>query len=192
MDKSMRNVNELSGQIKITPPIKGDIDFLISLYDQSIRGAFEADGYEDVAFDIAEELELKRGQLLDYFEKEESKRTYFIGKINGKIIGTINFGPLGKETKENVSKDFLSQGELGGLYILPEYQNKGYGSQLINFLVDWMKTENMAYFSLDSGYKSAQKKWLKKFGRPFKILNDYWDEGADHMIWLCEVKDFCK
>ena len=187
MHKWLNCVHELNDSLEIREPKREEIDILIEIYDQAIRGAFVSDGYEDVDFDILQELNLKRDQLLEYFDKPSSERHYFIGLLQGKIIGTINFGPLGKETKENVSEDFLSQGELGGLYILPTYQNMGYGSALINYLLAWMQAENIHYFSLDSGYKSAQKKWLNKFGQPYKILKDYWDKGADHMIWLCQV-----
>jgi len=38
-------------------------------------------------------------------------------------------------------------------------------------------------FCLDSGYESAQKIWINKFGNPQYHLKDYWGEAADHMIW---------
>ena len=192
MHKWLSCVHELKDPLEIREPKKEEIDTLIDIYDQAIRGAFVSDGYEDVDFDILQELNLKRDQLTEYFDAPSCSRHYYIGLLQGKIIGTINFGPLGKETRENVSEDFLSQGELGGLYILPSYQNMGYGSALINYLLAWMQAEDIQYFSLDSGYKSAQKKWLNKFGQPYKILKDYWDKGADHMIWLCQVNQVLK
>lgn len=45
-------------------------------------------------------------------------------------------------------------------------------------------------FCFDSGYRNAQKRWLKKFGKPYKIAKDYWGEDGDNMIWLCKVKDY--
>ena len=192
MHKWLTCIHDLNEPLEIRKPKREEIDNIIDLYDQAIRGAFVSDGYEEVDFDILQELNLKKNQLLEYFDQPSALRNYFIGILDGKIIGTINFGPLGKETRENVSDDFCSQGELGGLYILPDYQNKGYGSALINYLLAWMQAENIQYFSLDSGYKSAQKKWLKRFGKPYKVLKDYWDKGADHMIWLCQLNQVIK
>ncbi|QKS59101.1 hypothetical protein HUB98_24795 [Paenibacillus barcinonensis] len=33
-------------------------------------------------------------------------------------------------------------------------------------------------------------KWRREFGESYTVVNDYWGEGTDHMVWLCEVQDF--
>jgi GNAT superfamily N-acetyltransferase len=74
--------------------------------------------------------------------------------------------------------------------VLPEFQNRGIGSQLISTLIEELHRNGIERFCLDSGYKRAQKKWVHKFGEPYMIVKDYWGEGSDHIIWLCSVQKF--
>lgn len=85
-----------------------------------------------------------------------------------------------------------SVGELGSLYILPDYQDKGVGTALINSMIKYIHGLGIKEFCLDSGYSGAQKRWTRKFGKPYKIAKDYWGEEADNMVWLCRVSDYLK
>lgn len=60
MHKWLTCIHDLNEPLEIRKPKREEIDILIDLYDQAIRGAFASDGYEDVDFDILEELNLKR------------------------------------------------------------------------------------------------------------------------------------
>ena len=55
-----------------------------------------------------------------------------------------------------------------------------------------LKRRGMEEFCLDSGYKSAQKIWLNKFGTPEYCLKDYWAKGFDHMIWRVKIETVLK
>jgi GNAT superfamily N-acetyltransferase len=81
---------------------------------------------------------------------------------------------------------------LGSLYVLPHFQGKGVGSALIQSMITFLHELGVEQFCLDSGFKSAQKRWLRKFGEPYKIAKDFWGEGSDHMVWLCQVTDYVK
>jgi len=61
------------------------------------------------------------------------------------------------------------------------------GSALINAMVAHLYKQGLDQFCLDSGYKRAQKRWLRKFGEPYKVVKDYWGPDIDNMIWLCKV-----
>ena len=82
--------------------------------------------------------------------------------------------------------------QLGSLFVLPRYQGQGVGSALISAMVAHLYKQGIEQFFLDSGYKLAQKRWLRKFGEPYKVVKDYWGPDYDHMIWLCKVIDFIK
>lgn len=71
----------------------------------------------------------------------------------------------------------------------PDYQKKGIGSRMLNLLFEELENKRIKEFCLDSGYKSAQKIWIKKFGNPQYHLKNYWGENADHMIWRVRVED---
>ena len=78
-------------------------------------------------------------------------------------------------------------GELGSLYILPEYQGQGIGSALIGELLEFLREQGIDRFCLDSGYQRAQRRWLQKFGEPYITVKDYWGPDSVHMVWLCTV-----
>jgi GNAT superfamily N-acetyltransferase len=81
-------------------------------------------------------------------------------------------------------------GELGSLYVLPSYQGQGVGSALIKGMAISLKKQGIDQFCLDSGYKRAQKRWLRKFGEPYKTVKDYWGPDSVHMVWLCKINDY--
>lgn len=175
---------------EIRYPDLNDFNELMRVYGITIRQAFENEGVGYLEDEIVDEINGKKKNLMAYFKGNSNKSIYLIKVINDQIVATISFGPIGKETLEFVPLDFPSEGELGGLYVLPEFQNQGIGRQLISEMINCMKEKNIDFFSLDSGYKMAQLKWLKKFGEPYKIVKEYWGEDTDHMIWLKRTNDF--
>ena len=71
----------------------------------------------------------------------------------------------------------------------PKYQRKGIGNLMLIRIFNELKHKGIKEFCLDSGYKSAQKVWINKFGEPEYYLKDYWGEGADHMVWRLKVSE---
>lgn len=82
----------------------------------------------------------------------------------------------------------LTTADVDGAYhifetTIPEaYRQEGIGSLLDEI--------HITQFCLDSGYRIAQQKWRQKFGEPYVVTKDYWGEGSENMVWLCEVQDF--
>ncbi|WP_040213156.1 GNAT family N-acetyltransferase [Clostridium polynesiense] len=160
------------------------------LFEKTIPHTFNKEGLASLKEDIKNEIAYKKWMIDNSLELENSNIDFLIAKLNGNTVGTVSFGPCGSDIKRCIDEEFHHIGELGSLFVLPDYQNKGIGSELINAMLTELHKKGVREFSLDSGYKSAQKIWRRKFGEPFKIVKDYWGTGSDHMIWLCKIEDF--
>lgn len=176
--------------MKIIEPKIEHFESVCEIYSLSIRDAFEKEGLGDLEETISEEINHKKESLLNYLKGDIYNRKYLIAVNGDDIVGTISFGPCGKQIKDCTDENFPTQIELGGLYIKPYFQNQGIGSSLINKMIKEMKNMGIHIFSCDSGYKRAQKRWIRKFGEPYLVAKDYWGEDGDHMIWLCKSDDF--
>ena len=138
--------------------------------------------------DIHREIEHKKHLLDASMNPTDSKPYFLLAKLEETVVGTISFGPCGEDIKKCTENQLDGIGELGSLYVLPSFQGQGVGSALIHALVTYLSEQKIEQFCLDSGYKRAQKRWLRKFGEPYKVVKDYWGPGFDHMIWLCKAQ----
>jgi len=107
----------------------------------------------------------------------------------GNVVGTIEFGPANDLIMSCTNGELKGIMEIGTVFVLPEYQSTGIGSMMINSILIEMDRLGYEEFCLDSGYKTAQKIWIKKFGYPQYHLKDYWGKDADHMVWRLKIKD---
>lgn len=176
--------------LTIIRPTKDDIESAYTTFEVSIADAFEKEEIEDSKEDILREIQHKKNLLNSSLNDPDSKVHFLVAKVENKVIGIVSFGPCGKDIKNCTNNEFDSIGELGSLYILPDYQDKGVGSKLINSMLKYLNKLGIEEFCFDSGYSRAQKRWIKKFGKPYIIAKDYWGEDGDNMIWLCKVKDY--
>ena len=174
----------------IVRPTKKDINSAYDVFEASITDAFEKEGLGHLKEDILKEIQYKKDLLNFSVDNTDSEVCFFVAKMDGKVIGTISFGPCGDDIKKCTNNQLSTVGELGSLYVLPNYQGKGVGSSLISAMIEYIYKIGVEQFCLDSGYKRAQKRWLRKFGEPYKIAKDYWGEEADFMIWLCKTIDY--
>lgn len=176
--------------IIISNPARTDIKSAYQVFEISIPDAFDKEGLGSLKEDIQREVEYKKYLLDASFNMAGSDIYFKIAKLEDTVIGTISFGPCGEDIKKCTESELDEVGEIGSLYILPSYQCQGIGSALIHAMARHLYKQGIYKFCLDSGYKSAQKRWLRKFGEPYKVVKDYWGKGSDHMIWLCKVLDF--
>lgn len=160
------------------------------VFETSIPDAFEKEGLASLKEDINSEITHKKHMLDVSLGLSNSEIRFFAAKLEGHVIGTISFGPCSEDIRKFTDNHLNNIGELGSLYILPNYQNQGVGSALINGVIMYLYKQGIKKFCLDSGYKRAQERWLRKFGEPYKVLKDYWGPGSDHMIWLCGIEEF--
>ena len=63
---------------------------------------------------------------------------------------------------------------------------------MFNAIFEELHRKGIKEFCFDSGYKSAQKIWMNKFGKPEYHLKDFWGKGEDHMVWRVNVQDVLK
>lgn len=176
--------------INIIKPSEEDLKFANEVFEKSIRDSFFKEGLQSLNDFMLEEIEFKKNLLKLSITDKNSETCFLIAQSGNLLVGTISYGPCGKEIKDCTRGGLDYLGELGSLYILPEYQERGIGSLLIKALAQHLKDLDIEEFCLDSGYKRAQKKWQNKFGNPYKIIKDYWGDGSDHMIWVCRVADY--
>jgi N-acetylglutamate synthase-like GNAT family acetyltransferase len=160
------------------------------VFEQSIPDAFEQEGLGHLKEDIQQEIEHKKQLLHKSLNLADANISFLIAKVNEEVIGTISFGSCGEEIRLCTANQLDDVGELGSLYVLPSCQGQGVGSALIKAMVSHLNKQGIDQFCLDSGYKRAQTKWLRKFGEPYTVAKDYWGHGSDHMVWQCKVSDF--
>jgi GNAT superfamily N-acetyltransferase len=122
-------------------------------------------------------------------ESKGEKRYFLIARDGDKIIGSIEFGPASDLICNSTNNSFRELMEVGTVFVRPDYQRMGVGNFLLNKMYSTLMSKGIEEFCLDSGYKSAQEIWKKKFGTPTYLLKDYWGKGYDHMIWRIKISD---
>lgn len=176
--------------IDVIQPKLEHYDSVCRVYEEAISGAFQAMGLGERVEDIRAEIEYKESLLRQYIDCQLEGWLMLIAVSDATVLGAISFGPCGGEIVALTDSSFPAEGELGGLYVLPAAQNKGVGSALITSMLSQLARMGIKQFALDSGYKEAQQRWIRKFGNPYLVAKDYWGEGYDHMVWLSKVADF--
>ncbi len=174
--------------IIIEPPKIGEQQEIETLFKTTINAAFAEQGVGHLTEDISNEISIKMNTLRLFLEGSDG-HYYLIAKADNKVVGTIAFGKCSDFIKEYCNGELDNIGELCSLYVLQEYQGQGIGSKLIGSLMDYLKENGIEHFCLDSGFKKAQIKWTRKFGKPYKIIKDLWGPGSDHYFWHCSVND---
>lgn len=182
----------MMNNILITKPTKKDIKSVYDVFEITITDAFEKEGLGHLKEDMLKEIEYKKNLITYSLNNSDSNIFFLVAKVDHNVIGTISFGPCGNDIKKCTNNQLDIIGELGSLYVLPHFQGKGVGSALINSMIKYLHELGVDQFCLDSGYKHAQRKWLRKFGKPYKIVKDYWGKDFDHMVWLCKVTDYVR
>lgn len=174
----------------IKQPIQEDVQDGYVVFDTTIPQAFQAEGLGGWEEEIQKEIAYKKQLFRNSLAVGQSEVFFLIAKLNGQVVGTISFGPCGEDIKRCTANQLAEIGEVGSLFVLPNYQGQGIGSALIQAMIEHNALLGKMQFCLDSGYKQAQKRWLQKFGEPYKVVENYWGEGLDHMIWLCNTQEF--
>lgn len=176
-----------ASRLSIAPLTVEDAESVARLYQITIRDAFEREGLGHLVSDIQQEIESKKRMAEASLNPQNSDTYFWVAKIDGAVAGTISYAPCGKDIRTCTGNQLDAVGELGSLYILPEYQGQGIGSALIEAVTVFLREQGIDQFCLDSGYRRAQTRWLRKFGEPFTVVKDYWGPDSVHMVWLCKV-----
>lgn len=168
---------------------KEDVNQLNDFFKLVLKDTFEKNGIENLVEDYEQEIREKREFLNEDIESSGTKRYFLVAEIGNDIIGTIALGSanhLINRCTNNKLKDLI---EIGTVFVHPAYQHKGIGNLMLNYIYDVLNRKDIKEFCLDSGYKNAQKIWLKKFGDPKYHFAGFWGEGTDYMIWRVKVEN---
>ena len=159
-----------------------DLESLLELFTQSMTHAFLDEGLVSLRDDIINEILKKYQSAHKYLNEHDKCKIFLIAIINNEVVGSIEYRDLDKEITDNikVNEDIK---ELGTIYIKPNYQGKRVASSLISEMIKRLIQQGIDQFIIECGFKTAQKVWLHKFGKPYKIVKDYWSSGSDHYIW---------
>ncbi len=175
------------GLLTIHPLTPDDFPSVCELFRHTITDAFEQEGLASLQDDIQSEVDNKQQRAASALNLKNSGLFFLVAKLDGKVVGTISFGPCGEDIRSCTGHQLDDVGELGSLYILPSCQGQGIGAALIKEMLADLRSRGIEEFCLDSGYKRAQQRWLRKFGEPYTVVKDYWGPDSVHMVWLCKT-----
>lgn len=179
----------MMANIVIEKPKRSDIEKIKYLFKETITTAFIKEGIGHLTEDITNDINEKIHKLMRSFQ-DDSDVIFLIAKIDDVVVGTISYGPPNNDIRKITNNELNNMGEIGSIYVLPEFQGKGIASKLVKEMLSILDKKQVTAFCLDCGLKNAQQIWLKKFGKPYIIREDYWGKNSHHMIWLCNVSDF--
>ena len=175
--------------IDIRRPRIGDVEELHRFFKTVITDTFIKEGIGHLLQDMEDEIETKKAYLEWDLGSDGDRRYFLIALHEGKIIGSIEYGPASELISKCTNNELADLNEVGTVFVLPDYQGMGIGNQLLNEMYRTLRDKGMEEFCLDSGYTNAQKIWKKKFGEPDYLLEDYWGEGYPQMIWRIKLAD---
>lgn len=170
-------------QIQFRRPHIDEMEALNNFFRLVLEHTFETNGIGHLVDTLEGEIHEKGQHLYEDFESDGRSRLFIVAVHDGKIVGTIAYGPSNEtivDCSDGTLKDIL---EIGTVFVHPKYQKQGILSLLLKEIYEALTLKGVKAFCLDSGYPIAQKIWTKKFGSPLYHLKDYWAEGADHMVW---------
>lgn len=173
-------------EILIKPVKSDDVERLKAFFAEVISHTFFSEGldylHDDITDEINDKLEKAKHSLT-----EKPAIQFFIAEANDTIIGTVSINPRGAFSKKHLPLDSQEVPEIASLYIKPMYQSMGIGKKLLHHAISVLKESGYPFFTLDSGYKKAQKIWQHLLGEPEKILKNFWGSGNDHMFWYQQL-----
>ncbi len=173
--------------IEIRRPSIEDRQAINEFFEVVLKHTFEKEGIIELTETLEEEIIDKRRCFDQDIQSQGRERYFLIALIDDCIIGSIEYGVANDLITRCTDGALSHLNEIGTVFVHPDHQRKGLGNLLLNAIYQAMNRKGIKEFCLDSGYKTAQKIWIKKYGLPTYHLKDYWDEGADHMVWRVEL-----
>ncbi|WP_230501473.1 GNAT family N-acetyltransferase [Sutcliffiella rhizosphaerae] len=179
--------NQIVSDVEIRKPSNLDIKELHQLFQTIVTDTFQKEGISEMQGSLNEEIATKKVYLQQDLNSNGMERYFLVASHQGKLIGTIEYGPSSELIRTCTNGTFSNLVEVGTIFVHPDFQNKGIGNKLLNTMCEHLQAQKIFEFCLDSGYKNAQKVWQKKFGTPDFLLLNYWGVGFDHMIWKISI-----
>ena len=174
-------------QIEIRRLRANDMEELMSFFRTVSIDTFEKNGISHLTDDLEDELHTKERYLQEDLYTNGQQRYFLLAIHEGKIVGTIGLYKANSFVVELTKGDVQGMDEVGTIYILPSYQNKGLSTLLIKAMMLTLKANGITQFCLDSGFATAQAVCLKKFGQPTYLFEHCWGKEAHHMVWIIQT-----
>ncbi len=178
-------------KIEIQQPKTENLKEIGLLFETTIIDNFKKEDISDPFYiEVNKEIENQIIDLKSFLESNKEINSYLIACYNDRILGTIAYGEpnqLINNQIKTIKNKFIP--EIKSVYILPNYQKKGIGSILLKNILLELNKQKIEEFYLDCGYKEAQYFWIKRLGKPNRILNDFWRKENHHMIWYNNVEE---
>lgn len=145
--------------LEVTPD---DIEYLVEVSRQTFRETF---GPHNTKHDIEKYLkeQLSEDQLVRELHNKNS--TFFFAKSGAEVIGYLKLN-TGEAQTEVIDPGGM---EVERIYILEEYQGKGYGQQLLEKAVTEARNQNLSFI------------WLGVWERNTKAIEFYKKYGFTHL-----------
>lgn len=164
-------------------PVSEDLEELDGFAEMMVTDTFRKEGLGHLLDDINGEIAGKRRAIREDLESRGLERTFLIARHRNLLIGTIEAAPVSSLILSGTDGAYTGMTEVCSVFVHPEYQGRGLGSLLWSAIGLVLLGKGAKAFCFDSGYASAQRKWINKFGQPDYCLKNYWGSGNDHMIW---------
>ena len=171
----------------IVKPTNKDLESGYDLFQRTVRDAFEQEGLGDLEAEIAAEIECKQTLLRCALENPEPDVHFLVAKIDDTVIGTVSYGPCGKDIRRCTKNQLKEIGEVGSLYVLPEYQGRGVGSALIEAMIRYLHELGLVFCLI---WPSMPRKWLSKLKRLHSCQRLLC--GRRPHSWLCGSRNTSK
>nr|WP_272508337.1 GNAT family N-acetyltransferase [Paenisporosarcina quisquiliarum] len=173
--------------VEIRRPNYGDIQELDHFFKLMIMDTFNKEGIGHLVNEMKEEIETKKQFLAADLDSGGEDRYFLIALDGNQIVGSIAYGPANELICKCTDNAYENLTEIGTVFVHPQYQNNGIGNLLLSEMYRALQNKGTEEFCLDSGYKTAQKIWQKKYGSPAYLMSDFWGAGSDHMIWKVKL-----
>ncbi|MBM6619617.1 GNAT family N-acetyltransferase [Bacillus suaedaesalsae] len=173
--------------IKIRRPRINDVHELTEFFRIVLFDTFTKEGIDHLLEDLEEEIKAKENYFMNDMNSDGKDRYFLIALKEDKIIGTIEHGITSELINTCTGNTYKGLQEVGTIFVHPNFQNRGIGNLLLSEMYMNLKSKGLTEFCLDSGYRTSQKIWTKKFGNPDYLLKDYWGKDFHHMIWRVQI-----
>lgn len=178
--------------IKIQKASIEDKVLINNFFETVLRHTFEVNGLSELKELLNDELMDKRLCLDQCYESKGLDRFFLIATIGDKIVSSIEYGLSNKLLNVCTNHELKDMLEVGTIFVHPDYQKRGIGSLMLRSIFEELLSKGIQRICFDSGYKTAQRIWTKKFGEPEYFLKDYWDKDSHHMVWVIDIEEAIK
>lgn len=176
-------------KVIIRRPRIDELDSIQGFFELVLKDTFEMNGISDLKELLEEEIQDKNRCIKQNFETNGVDRFFLLAEYGDKIIGSIEYGIANDLLNSCTNHELEGMLEIGTVFVHPEYQRQGVGPLMLYSLFQVLISHAVEEICFDSGYKTAQKIWCKKFGSPQYLLENYWGEGSHHMVWRLNVRE---